>query len=286
MGGGEGPAPTGSPAARPLLGLTFFNTREASAAPALTAVLEGLGATVIPCPTLAFVPPQSWTPFDRETERLQPGQWIVFTSATAVSFVAERLEALGRSGPAPGGALGGVLAGALAGANIAAVGPATAEALERHGWPCALMPERYLAEGLLEALLPKLKRGDRVWQPRAEDARPVLEAGLAAAGIELAVTPVYRTAAPQALPDPALEALRRGTVDWIVFTSGSTAGNFVKLLPADIPPQAGGRPRIACLGEVTAASAREQGLTVAVVPERQELEGLAEAIAEAVRGGP
>ena len=284
MGGGEGPAPTGSPAAQPLLGLTFLNTREASAAAALTAALEGLGATVVPCPTLAFVPPHSWAPFDREAERLQPGRWIVFTSATAVRFTAERLEALGRSGAAPAG--GNVAGENMAGENIAAVGPATAEALERHSWPCTLMPERYQAEGLLDALLPKLRRGDRVWQPRAEDARPVLEAGLAAAGIELAVTPVYRTAAPQALPEPALEALRRGAVDWIVFTSGSTAGNFVKLLPADLPPQSGRRPRIACLGGVAAATAREQGLIVAVVPERQELEELASAIAEAVRTGP
>jgi uroporphyrinogen III methyltransferase/synthase len=261
----------------PLRGLTFLNTREAGQAQALTRPLKRLGARVIERPTIAFAPPDSWLPFDEALARLRPGQWVVFTSAAAARFAMERLERLGRD------------AAALAGARIAAVGAGTAEALGRHGLQVALVPERYQAEGLLEALVPLLRPGEPVWHPRAEEARVVLEESLRNAGAELVVTPVYRTIVPPEGLGPVLRALRGGEIDWICFTSASSVRHFAEMLPADAgaaaragPPSG---PRIACLGQITAGAAREIGFAVDVVPERQDIPGLVEAIVAAVREG-
>lgn len=258
--------------AGPLAGLTFLNTREAGAAPALTGLLEAAGGAVIERPTIAFVPPADWGPFDRALDALVAGQWVIFSSATAVRFTLMRLEALGR-GPQ-----------ALAGARLAAVGPATAEALRAAGLAPALVPERFQAEHLLAALGPHLQQGERVWQPRAEHARPVLERGLAEAGVDLVVTPVYRSVVPSGGLGPALDALRAGRIDWLVFTSGSTARHLLEMVPA-ADRQAVFRPQVACLGRAAAAAAEDAGFRVAVVPERQDLEGLVATIAAHVAAG-
>jgi uroporphyrinogen III methyltransferase/synthase len=169
--------------------------------------------------------------------------------------------------------------------RIAVVGAGTAEALAGHGLRPALVPERFQAEGLLAALVPLLKPGEAVWHPRAEEARPVMEEGLSAAGAALAITPAYRAIAPPEGLGPVPEALRREAIGWICFTSASTVRHFLAMLPADARVAALKGPRIACLGAITAQAAREAGFAVAVVPERQDIPGLVEAIAAATREG-
>ena len=259
---------------RPLLGLTFWNTREAFAAPALTTRLTGLGGRVIERPTIAHLPPVSWAPFDEALARLTPDTWIVFTSATAVRFAAERIEVLGAAAAA-----------GLARASIAAVGQGTEEALLAQGLPVAIVPPTYQQEGLLEALRPHLEPGQPVWLPRAEDARPVLEEGLASAGADVRVTPVYRTVVPAGGLGAALDALLTGKLDWILFTSSSTVTNLFSMLPHQNAQRAlRNGPAIACLGSITAETARGLGLTVTVVPQRQHLDGLVAALVAHVTG--
>lgn len=270
---GEGARPEKPTPEAPLRGLTILNTREASAAPALTEPLERLGARVVERPAIAFAPPESWVPFDEALAALAPGQWVIFTSATAVRFAMERLAALGR-GP-----------DALAAARLACVGAGTAESLAPQGLAAALVPERFQQEELLAALAPWLAPGEPVWYPRAEEARPVLEEGLAARGARVRVTPVYRTVAPPGGPGPVPELLLGGELDWICFTSASTVRNFLAMLPPPARAAALAGPRIACLGRITAEAAREAGFSVAALPERQNLQGLIEAIVAAVQGG-
>ncbi len=116
-GSGNGVPETAGTKPGPLSGLTFLNTREAAAAPELTTLLRVQGATVVERPMLAFAPPESWAPFDAQLKRLRPGDWVAFTSATAVRFAVERMNARG----------GGTVA--LEGARLAAVGAGTAAAL-------------------------------------------------------------------------------------------------------------------------------------------------------------
>jgi uroporphyrinogen-III synthase len=277
-GRGDGPR-----LARPggaLRGLTFFNPRAAEDAAALTQALLRHGATVIEQPMIEFVPPASWAAFDRRLAELAPGDWIAFTSATAVRFTLRRLRMLGREPPD------------LAVARLAAVGPGTAAALEEAGLAVSVTPEKtYQGEGLLAALKEQLRPGDRVWLPRAEEGRDTLAEGLRQHGVQVAVTPVYRTATPSQGLGPALDAIQNRRVDWFIFTSPSTAVNFFRLLPEELrsavlrgdlahPP-----PRVACLGQVTAWGARELGFRVHVVPQQQDVAGLVEAIVAMVRGG-
>jgi len=255
---------------QPLRGLSVLNTREAGAARALSDPLERLGARVIACPTIAFAPPESWRDFDLAWDRLARGQWIVLTSATALRFVAERLAQRGRD-LAP-----------LRAMRIAAVGAGTAEALGQYGLEAALVPERFQAEGLLEALVPRLRPGEPLWYPRAEDARPVLEEGLRAAGAGVTATVAYRTVPAEGLGN-ALGALRRGAIDWICFTSASTVRHFWEALPeADRAAVLNG-PKVACIGRITAQAAEALGFRVSALPERQDIPGLVEAIVRAVR---
>ena len=258
----------GDLAGRPLHGLTLWNTRAASAAPALSERPERLGGRVIAQPTIAFSPPESWESFDAALARLTPETWIVFTSATAVDFACGRVAQIGR-GLSP-----------WADNPIAAVGEGTAAALERHGLTAALVPKRFQQEGLLEALAPRLGEKARVWLPQAERTRPLLREGLRAGGATVTATPVYRTVIPPGGLGSALEALLAGQVDWVLFTSSSTVDHLFRMLPGPSAEEAlrlG--PRIACLGEITAESARGHGLRVAVVPQKQSLDGLVAALA-------
>jgi len=267
-GSGAGPAPAG----QPLAGLTFLNTREAGTAAELSARLEQLGARVSERPAIAFVAPRDWAPFDTLLAELAAGDWLAFSSATAVRFVLERLHALGRP------------VEALAAAQVAAAGKATARALEAAAIPVALVPPTFQGEGLLEVLRERLAPGTRVWMPRAEVAREVVAEGLRAAGMETQVVPVYRTVVPEEGLGDALELLRQGGLDWLCFTSSSTVTNFLGMLPAETRRALEGNwPRVACLGAITARTAREAGLPVNALPERQDLDGLVAAIVAAVR---
>lgn len=251
-----------------LRGLTFLNPREAGSAPALTQRLTALGAAVVEAPTIAFVPPEDWTPFDTRVRGIGADDWVVFTSATAVRFVLQRLRELGLS------------AEALRGGRIACVGRGTERALTEAGLPVALVPRHFQQEGLLEALRDQVQPTQRVWLPRAGSAREALEAGLRELGVPVEVTTVYRTVAPDSLGAGA-EALRAGRIDWLLFTSPSTVHNFLALLPTEVAEALKGHwPRVACLGAVTAEAARKRGLAVAVVPEQQDLDGLVAAVVD------
>lgn len=276
-GSGENIPPQAAEADRGSLdGLTILNTREAGAAQELTARLQAQGATVVERPMLAFAPPESWAPFDTRLKDLQPGDWVAFTSATAVRFTMERLAALG------------VPAGVLASAHLAAVGAATAAAMEARGLPAELVPENFQAEALLAALLERLPAGGRVWLPRAEEAREGLAEGLTGADREVEVTPVYRTVMPMEGLGEVREMLESGCLDWIVFTSSSTVRHLARMLS-----ESGAKPaaktiaatgaKIACLGNVTAETAMQHGLAVSVLPGRQDLEGLVAALVAHVR---
>ncbi|MDH4248576.1 MAG: uroporphyrinogen-III synthase [Deltaproteobacteria bacterium] len=258
---------TGLPAL-PLEGLTILNTREVGNAESLTKNLESKGALVLETPTLSYAPPTDWGPFDAQVRQVTADDWIVFTSATAVAFAVERIWTLN---------LPHTL---LNRAKIAAIGQSTAQALLEHQINVHLVPERFQQEVLLQALLPRLTPRNKVWIPRAEEAREVLVTGLRKAGFAVLVTPVYRTLPPEGgLPAAAREALTQRRVDWILFTSSSTVTNFIAMLEPPLRTRLEARwPKVACLGAVTAETARAQGLPVAVVPQRQDLEGLVAAL--------
>ena len=239
---------------RPLFGRTVVVTRAREQASELRARLVALGAAVLELPAIRIVP------IDFALPELLAFGWVVFTSANGVDAFFERgLE------PAR------LDARALAGARLAAIGPGTAAALARRGLRADLVPERFVAESLLEAFP---SGTGRVLLARAERARDVLPEGLARKGYDVEVLAVYRTE-PAPVDPASLERVRTGAVDAITFTSSSTVDNFCDALGPALPaPQ----PPAVSIGPVTTATARERGLRVDAEADPHTIDGLVEAL--------
>jgi uroporphyrinogen III methyltransferase / synthase len=245
---------------RPLFGRSVVVTRAREQASELRLRLESLGAEVIELPAIAI------EPLAFELPTLDRYAWLVFTSANGVTAFLQR-----------GLARAGLDARALTGVRIAAIGPGTAAALADNALRADVVPERFVAESLLDAFPAPSRQGERVLLARAQRARDVLPAGLAARGYEVDVLGVYRTVA--AASDPALlDRVRRGEVDALTFTSSSTVTNLCDLL-GDVPePQ----PLVASIGPVTSRTAKERGLRVDVEATEHTIDGLVDALLSAL----
>ncbi len=239
-----------------LTGRRVVVTRSQDQAEELSKRLRVLGAEPILFPVIAIVPPRPGGPLDQVIARLAHYDWIVFTSVNGVEHFYRRLEEKRKAVPRPAAVLP---------TKVAAIGPATAEALRQRGAVVNLMPAEYRAEAILDVI--GNVAGQRILLPRADIARPALVDGLRAMGAEVDEVPAYRTVQGE----PALaafDALRAG-VDVVTFTSSSTVRNFVSLTNGlDY-----GNPVMACIGPVTAATARELGLQVDVVADEYTIEG-------------
>jgi uroporphyrinogen-III synthase len=244
-----------------LSGCRVVVTRSQDQAEELSKRLRAFGAEPILFPVIAIVPPRPNGPLDQAIARLADYDWIVFTSVNGVEHFYRRLEERWRAESR--------LAAVLP-TKIAAIGPATANALRQHGAMVNLVPAEYRAEAILDVIGDVV--GQRILLPRADIARPALVDGLRAMGSEVDEVPAYRTV--QGEPDSAaFDALRAG-VDVVTFTSSSTVRNFVSLTNGlDY-----GNPVVACIGPVTAATARELGLPVDVVADEYTIEGLLKAL--------
>ncbi|HKV44171.1 MAG TPA: uroporphyrinogen-III synthase, partial [bacterium] len=213
---------------------------------------------------------------DRAIDRLGDYRWIVFTSQNGVAAFLDRLRVRGGS------------LRALEHHALAAIGPATTGALRARGLRVDLAPTEFIAEALVEAFAGGSSagpgrhtrlRGARVLLPRALEARSVLPEGLRALGALVDVVPVYRTEAERAQSPAVRRRLLDGEVDAVTFTSSSTVRGFVEVLGPEAPRVAG-RALIACIGPVTAATARECGLPVGVVARDYTIPGLVAALRE------
>jgi uroporphyrinogen III methyltransferase/synthase len=195
------------------------------------------------------------------------GPWVIFTSANGVDAVFGRLAALGLD------------ARVFGSAKIAAIGPATAEALRQHGLRADYAPAEALTSAILGDFQQRDLRGARVLLPRADIAPPDLADGLAALGAEVQSIVAYRTVPAEGLASEARRVLAAEVVDVACFTSSSTVRNLVDALDGDgslLAPLT-----IACIGPVTAATARELGLRVDVVAGDHTVAGLVAALCEA-----
>jgi len=254
-------------AAKPLAGRVVVVTRPRAQARAFADLLEAAGARVLLVPTIAIEPPASWQPLDRALDRLGDYAWAVFTSVNGVEMTRRRLAERGR-GPE-----------ALRGLRLAAIGPATAEALSALGLETEIVPEEYVAEGLAERLRVLIQPGERMLLARAAEARDVLVTTLEGAGVLVDEVAAYRTR-PAAEDAGALRrALADGAVDVVSFTSSSTVRHFAALFPGEDLPRLLRGVIVACIGPVTRATARELGLETRIVPAEYTIPALAKAIA-------
>jgi len=252
---------------KPLFGRRIVVTRPRAQAGGFVELLEQRGAEVILFPTIEIVPPESYERLDRALNDLPSYHWLIFTSVNGVKYFFARLRTRRQD------------IRSLATVRIAAIGPETARAVEAFQLRVDAIPAEYRAE----ALVPTLGevREQRILLPRAAAAREVLPQDLRALGAHVDEIPVYQTARPQNSKTEKLRTLlKAGKIDLVTFTSSSTVRNFMASFPADNGPALLGKSRVACLGPITADTAREFGLAVAVQPETYTIPALAEAIGE------
>ncbi|MCA1635729.1 MAG: uroporphyrinogen-III synthase [Acidobacteria bacterium] len=270
----EIPARTPTQSGLPLDGRTVMITRALEQASEFAAALEGFGARIVACPTIEIVPPESYAPLDEALENLYGYDWVVFTSVNGVEHFLRRLEALGSD------------AGELDEVRVCAVGGATAERLAEAHIHVDVVPEKFQAEGVFEAL--EAYAGGRenlrnlnFLLPRAASARDFLPRALEDVGARVDDVAAYRTVRPETTGRARVEALLvGGGVDCVTFTSSSTVRNFAQLFDTrDLGPLLAG-VRVACIGEITSRTASDYGLSVDIQPAESTAPALARAIAD------
>lgn len=251
---------------RPLFGRSVVVTRAREQASGLAQELARLGADVIQCPTIEISPLPDYAELDAAIARLSDYGWLIFTSVNGVRWFWKRLEATGKDSRA------------LGLCRVAAIGPATAEALEARGIRPDFIPERYVAEGVVEGLLARgTVDGVRMLLPRAAKAREVLPDELRKAGALVDVIAAYETIPAAARKDEVLERMQAGSLDCITFGSSSTVENFLSLIPAETL-RAHPDVRLAAIGPVTAKTLETHGLPCHIMPEEYTIPALVQAL--------
>jgi len=250
---------------KPLFGRTIVVTRPRAQAEGFVQALEDLGADVLPYPTIEIVDPQTWEPVDAAIEGLERFDWVVFTSVNGVERFLDRMLERGKD------------ARALHGARLAAVGPATGEALRRRSLSVDVIPGEYRAEGVAAAMSQFELRGASVLLPRASAARDVLPKMLSGQGAEVEEVHVYDTVPARRDAADLERLLEAGRVDMVTFTSSSTARNFLAGLGAKEIARLS-EVALGCIGPITADTIRNAGHAVAVTAEEYTIDGLIHAI--------
>lgn len=255
---------------RPLLGKTVVVTRAREQASDSAALFEELGAEVIQFPTIDIVPLDDYSEADAVISQLSGKRLVIFTSVNGVRFFWQRLAAQGLDSRA------------LGGLKVAAIGPATAAALQERGVEPDFVPEKYVAESVAQGLRERFGEelaGMDVLLPRARVARDVLPESLAEAGANVLVLPIYEARPSQARKDEVIERLELGEIDCVTFGSSSTVTNFLRLVPVELL-RGKPRPKFACIGPVTAGTLEKAGLVCHIQPEDYTIPALARALAE------
>jgi uroporphyrinogen III methyltransferase/synthase len=246
----------------PLLGWRVVVTRTREQASVLSEQLARAGARPVEVPAIEVAdPPDGGRALAEALARVEEFDWVVFSSANAVARAFRHLRD----------------ARALGAVRVAAIGDGTAGELARRGVAADLVPPRFVAESLVDAFpgAPSGARRGRVLVPRAAAARDVLPAGLEAKGWSVEVVVAYETR-PARLAPEALAAV--DGADAVAFTSSSTVTGFLQVAGIGRVP-----PVVACIGPVTASTARAAGLEVAVEAAEHSIAGLVRGLVDHAR---
>jgi len=256
-----------------LAGRTVVVTRAASQAGDFIKALESHGASVISLPTIEIAEPESYERLDEAIDHLYGYDWIIFTSANGVEYFLRRLttRAIGVD--------------ELDDVKVCAIGDATADKLRDAHVHVDLIPSQAKAEGVFAALSEfaggkEQLSGLNILIPRAAAGRDYLPKSLEEAGARVDVVTAYRTVVPEDLDRGRLSAMLTGSADCIAFMSSSSVKNLALLFDThDLGEKLHGLA-IACIGDVTAATAVDYGLRVDIQPDETTSTALANAIAE------
>ncbi len=245
---------------RPLFGQTILVTRPEQQAADMVRALVDLGAEVLQQPAIAIGPPVDPRPLAAAVNRSQEFDWIVFSSRNGVDYFFRALAAAGRD------------ARSLSRAKLAAIGPATSEALAERGMLTDLAPEEYRAEALAAALAPQVS-GKHILLVRASRGREVLAEELTAAGAEVTQAVAYESHDVEVADSEILEALNAGRVTYTTATSSAIARSMVHLFGKSLK-----QTRLVAISPLTARVLDELGYSASLVADEYSAEGIVAAI--------
>jgi uroporphyrinogen III methyltransferase/synthase len=249
----------------PMFNQRVIVTRSRSQVSRLTEALEELGAEVIEAPAIVISPLGDDRAFIEVMDSLaeETFDWIAFTSPNGVEEFARQCRRHGLD------------ARALGRSKLAAVGPATAQALGRVFLQPDLVPDEFTTEAMGKALarFDNLS-GKSILLIRSDIAPRGLGDILRQAGARVKDLSIYQTCKPASLPAEANQALLDGKVDWITFTSSSTVENFLALAGQSLL----NGPKLAAIGPVTAEALKRHDLTPAVIAQPYTIDALLEAM--------
>jgi uroporphyrinogen III methyltransferase/synthase len=246
----------------PLFGRRVVVTRASAQASGLRDALAARGAEVLELPALR-VEPLAGAPLAAAVRRLADYQWIVLTSQNAVALLWDALRAAALD------------ARALARLRIACVGATTSDALLARGLAADVVPARFVAEAVLDALAARTDvRGARVLYVAAEGARAVLPDGMRALGCTVDVVTAYRTVTDGAGAEELRAALARGAVDAVTFASASAVRGYVDAVGAELARRA----PAATIGPVTTEAARSAAIPIAAEAATASIDALVAAV--------
>jgi uroporphyrinogen III methyltransferase/synthase len=256
---------------RPLFGRRIVVTRSREQAGELVEMLEERGAEAIQAPTIRIAPAEDGAALDRACEDASAYDWIVFTSANAVDYFMQRQLAVSDIRE-------------LKGVRLCAIGPSTAQRLNRYGLRVDLTPDEARSEAVIDALKGAGTVKDaRFLLPRADIAREVLADQLRDAGAEVSEVVAYRTLLAGSERDADHDIYRMlldRQIDAVTFTSASTVKNFAKMFGEEQAADLLNTTVVASIGPVTAEAAQQLGITTTVMPARYTIPDLVDALVE------
>ncbi len=255
---------------RVLFGKRILVTRAREQASTFLAALSELGAECIEFPVIEVVPPSGYGGLDRAIRDLDRYQWVIFTSTNGVKSFFDRLRFLGKDSRS------------LTGIRVAAIGAKTGEAILDRGITPDLIPDEFRAEAVVKAFRKEDVEGLRILLPRAAQARDVLPVELEKMGAAVDVVEAYRTAKAEGDRSWVRGLLDRGAIHMVTFTSSSTVHNFVEAFQEEGERffRWMERVAVACIGPVTAETAKKMGLKVSLVSGKYTIEALTGAIVD------
>ena len=252
---------------KPLFGQRILVTRAREQASAFSRMIEEAGGEAWEAPTIAIDSAAETPELKAAVAKAGSYDWIIFTSVNGVQAFFDCMRANGMD------------IRSLGSAKICAIGPKTKEALEAKGLLVAAMPEKFVAESVVECLKPLLTPGEKILLPRSDLARTLLVDTLGEMGMEVEEVIAYRTKKVDRFNEEILEKLRDKSIHIVTFTSSSTVKNFMALIgdPAILEGI-----RLASIGPVTTKTLEEFGLTPDIEASDYTIKGLFNAIVETV----
>ncbi len=236
-------------------------TRAPHQAEELAGPLRELGADVIFLPLISIAPPADLEPLRQAAAHCDDYDWIIFTSVNAVRIFSAELPHSAKNCKA----------------RVATVGAATREAAEQIGFTVSLMPEKYVAESLVEAFCEYDLNERRILIPSASVTRDVIPAELRKRGAKVHVVEAYRTIVPPDAEQKAAILFQEPYPDWIIFASPSAVESLIRLTGVTSLQ----RVKIATIGPITSAAVQKHHLNVAAEAAVQSVISLVEALCAA-----